>query len=58
MDWEFREVEPLTGPARQKFLDKLEQRMDEILKSDYPPNPEPFTCKFCDFRNICEFRKL
>jgi DNA helicase-2/ATP-dependent DNA helicase PcrA len=58
MEWELREVEPLVGPARQKFLDKLEARMDEILGSDYQPTPEPFTCRFCDFKNICEFRKL
>lgn len=58
MDWEFREVEPLVGTARQKFLDKLEERMDEILSSSYEATPEPFTCKYCDFKNICEFRKL
>ncbi len=58
MDWEFREVEPLAGAARQKFLDKLEERMDEILSSSYEATPEPFTCKYCDFKNICEFRKL
>lgn len=58
LDWEMREVEPLTGKARETFLTKLETRMEDILHSDYQPTPEPFTCRFCDFKHICEFRKL
>jgi hypothetical protein len=58
LDWETREVEPLKGKARETFLAKLESRMEDILHSDYKPTPEPFTCRFCDFKHICEFRKL
>lgn len=58
LDWSVMEVEPLAGKAREAFLEKLVERMDAILASDYQPTPEPFTCKFCDFKNICEYRKL
>lgn len=57
LDWQLAEVEPLAGKARQAFLDKLERRMDEVLRSDYKATPDSFTCKYCDFKNICEFRK-
>ncbi|MDO8584403.1 MAG: ATP-dependent DNA helicase [bacterium] len=58
MDWVFMDVEPLTGSDRDAFLTKIEERMDAILKSDYQPSPEPFTCKYCDFKNICDYKKL
>ncbi len=57
IDGEFREVEPLKEKKRAEFLEKLTERMDGILRSEFQPTPEPFTCKFCDFKNICEFRK-
>ncbi|HEU0050687.1 MAG TPA: PD-(D/E)XK nuclease family protein, partial [Patescibacteria group bacterium] len=56
--WELRDVEPLSGAEREAFLEKMEERMDAILASAYEPNPEPFTCRFCDFRNICEHKKI
>lgn len=58
LDWEYRDVEPLTEKKRAAFLEKLEERMDELLRSDYPPTPDPFVCRTCDFREICEFRKM
>lgn len=58
LNWQTVEVEPLAGKARETFLSKLEQRMDDVLRSDYKANPDTFTCKYCDFKNICEFRKL
>ncbi len=58
LDWVVTEVDPLTGPKRQAFLDKLQGRMDAILVSDFAPTPDRFTCKYCDFNKICEFRKL
>ncbi len=58
IDWEERVVEPLVGKAREAFIEKLEMRMDDILRSDYQPTPEPFTCRYCDFKHVCEFRKL
>lgn len=58
LDWVITEVEPLQGDKRQAFLDKLETRMDAILASDFAPTPDRFVCNYCDFKNICEFRKL
>ncbi len=52
------DVELLKEKARADFLEALSERMDQILRSDFSPKPEPFTCKFCDFRNICEWRKM
>ncbi len=51
-------VDLLEGDEKVKFAETLQERMDEILVSDYPPNASPFVCRFCDFRNMCEFRKL
>ena len=58
LDWVITEVEPLKGEKRQAFLEKLEKRMDAILTSDFAPTPDRFVCNYCDFKNICEFRKL
>jgi DNA helicase II / ATP-dependent DNA helicase PcrA len=52
------EVEILQGDAREKFRAEVLKRMDEILLSKFEPEPSQFICKFCDFRNICEFKKL
>lgn len=53
-----RDVELLTGKDREAFLTKMENRMSDILHSDFKATPEPFSCKHCDFRNVCEFKKL
>lgn len=58
LDWVTKEIEPLTGDDRETFIEKITARMDDILRSDFRPTPDPFTCKFCDFRDICEFKKL
>jgi DNA helicase II / ATP-dependent DNA helicase PcrA len=52
------EVEPLAGEDKLEFRDKLIERMDAILASRFPATPSPFVCRYCDFRHICEFRKL
>jgi DNA helicase-2/ATP-dependent DNA helicase PcrA len=57
-NWTAMEVEPLEGEDRDAFIDKLTTRMDAITRSDFAPTPEPFVCRFCDFRMICDFRKL
>jgi hypothetical protein len=51
-------VDLLEGNEKLDFVETLQKRMDEILVSDYPPNASSFVCRFCDFRNMCEFRKL
>jgi CRISPR/Cas system-associated exonuclease Cas4 (RecB family) len=51
-------VELLQGEDREEFRAGLLQRMEDILQSDFTPNPSPFICKSCDFRHICEYRRL
>jgi DNA helicase-2/ATP-dependent DNA helicase PcrA len=58
LDWKEVEVEPLKDKKREEFLEKLTKRMDDILASEFQPTPEPFTCKYCDFKNICEYKKV
>jgi len=52
------EVDLLAGEKKIDFKEKLLDRMNEILVSEYKASPSPFVCKYCDFRDICEFRKL
>lgn len=58
LDWVVTEVEPLKGDKREAFMKKLEDRMEAILSSDFAPTPDRFVCNYCDFKSICEFRKL
>ncbi len=58
MDGTVREVEPLVGDKREAFIAKLLERMDGILVSDFQPTPSVQTCGSCDFKHICEFRKM
>jgi len=57
-DWTVAEVEPLSDKKREDFLAKIEERIRAILSSDYEATPGEHTCKFCDFKNVCQFRKL
>ncbi len=47
--------------ATEKDIDKLRleirQEIDSIKALNFEPSPSPL-CSFCDFRNICEFRKV
>lgn len=52
------DVDPLQGDKKAAFKSKLLERMNSILTSDYKASPSPFVCKYCDFRDICEYRKL
>lgn len=58
MDWVITDVDLLKEEKREAFLQKVSERMEAITTSDYRATPEPFTCKYCDFKNICEFKKL
>jgi len=55
---EVAEVEILQGEKRDVFREDIASRMKEILLSRFAPAPSPFTCRFCDFRQICEYRRL
>jgi len=58
LDWKELEVEPLREKKREAFLEKIESRMEAIITSDFHPEPDPFSCRYCDFKSICEFKKL
>lgn len=58
LDWVETPVAILEGDKREAFIDKLSERMEAIATSEFLPTPEPFTCKYCEFSNICEFKKV
>ncbi len=58
LDHQEREVDLLEEEKKEQFLTKMAERMDAILTSDFEATPESFVCKYCDFRNVCPFRKL
>jgi len=39
-----------------KVKEKISEVITEIKKGEFPPRPSEL-CKFCDFKDICEFRK-
>ncbi|MDD5294843.1 MAG: PD-(D/E)XK nuclease family protein, partial [Patescibacteria group bacterium] len=41
----------------EKTKEKIVSTIAEIKKGEFPPKPSAL-CKFCDFYNICEFRKV
>jgi len=51
------EVPLLKDEDKLDFQEQLTKRMDEILLSDFPPTPSQHLCQYCDFKNVCEFRK-
>lgn len=56
------ENKPMSFLASPDDLTALQQKIvhtiDAIQKGDFVPDPEPNKCKFCDFKDICEYRKL
>lgn len=51
------EVEFLgTDADLEKTRDKVIKTIQNIKKGEFPPKPGPL-CKFCDFKDICEFKK-
>ncbi len=41
----------------EEFKQKLLQKIEEIKESDFGPTPG-WHCRFCDFKEICEYRQL
>jgi DNA helicase-2/ATP-dependent DNA helicase PcrA len=58
LDRQELEVDLLEEAKKEQFLTKMAERMDAILTSKFEATPEPFVCKYCDFRQVCTFRKL
>ncbi len=41
-----------------EFKEKIGQKIEEMQNSDFSPTPSVLWCKYCDFKDICEFKKL
>ncbi|MDD5043345.1 MAG: UvrD-helicase domain-containing protein [Patescibacteria group bacterium] len=39
-----------------KTREEIISEIEKIKKSDFSPTPELHTCKYCDFKDICEFK--
>jgi DNA helicase-2/ATP-dependent DNA helicase PcrA len=40
----------------KNIKEKIVATVEEIKKSEFPPKPSMFTCKNCDYKDICEHR--
>ncbi len=38
-----------------KLREKIIERIEQIKKGEFPPSPDKEKCKWCDFKNICDF---
>jgi DNA helicase-2/ATP-dependent DNA helicase PcrA len=53
---------PKTFIATEKQKEKLQQKVNDTLnelhESDFSPTPSKQVCKFCDYKDICQYRIL
>lgn len=42
----------------QKLEKEIIEQIRQIKKDDFVAAPNPFKCRYCDFKEICEFREL
>ncbi len=49
-----------TGSDKEidQLRDKIIKIIDKIHKKDFTADPNKFKCKYCDFRDICQFRAV
>ena len=47
-----------TPEALERYKQKVLTTVQRIEARDFAPDPGPFKCRTCDFRDICEFRQL
>lgn len=51
-----------TFSAKDKDIEKFKLEMREIIQAiksyNFSPTPDEITCRYCDFNDICEFRKI
>jgi CRISPR/Cas system-associated exonuclease Cas4 (RecB family) len=47
-----------TGKDLDKIREYMTRTIAQIRKSDFSADPNEFKCKYCDFKDICEFRIL
>lgn len=57
-DWSELDVEVLDEDGKIEFADSLNERIENLAKSDFEAKPSVFTCKHCDFRAICDKRAI
>ncbi len=43
---------------RERVMKKITETVAAIQESDFAPTPDKITCRFCDYRTICEYRKI
>jgi DNA helicase-2/ATP-dependent DNA helicase PcrA len=44
-----------TEKETEKLKEKIRGIVAEIKQGEFPPKPEKEKCKWCDFKNICDF---
>lgn len=44
------------GEELEELKEKLLQTMERIHEGDFTATPSPHVCKWCDYKDICEFR--
>jgi len=58
----FKNNQEISFLGNDKELTKLKTDISETIQkiksSAFAPRPNPYVCKYCDFREICEYRKL
>lgn len=58
----FENNEKISFIGTEKGLNNLKTRIQDTIQkiksSDFSPRPNPYICKYCDFKEICEYRKL
>lgn len=56
------ENKPVSFLGTDKEVNELKERIVEFIgkvkEARFDPDPSPFKCKYCDYRNICEYRQL
>jgi len=54
--------ELLPALAKPEDKDKLKkifiEQADQIVAGDFSPTPSEFICQYCDYKGICEFKKI
>jgi len=46
-----------TEKERKELKEKLKEKIQAIKESDFSPTPG-WHCKTCDFKDVCEFKKI
>ncbi|MDZ7798555.1 MAG: UvrD-helicase domain-containing protein [Patescibacteria group bacterium] len=50
-------VQPQKKEA-QKIKKEVTETIEQIMKSDFKATPSKYKCRYCDFKNICQYRKV